>query len=149
MRDLADGMCLVLKMTNEVELRKILRSLTLRLLLSYPPTTLNVALFDPMRNGETFAGLRGIVDLAHENVLPEVVVSGAELGRRRLQSLRLRMAQHIGNYSDPLADGFFATSPPRPSSSTTSRTASTLRLSQSSPRSCRAGPSSGPSSFSP
>ncbi len=106
-RDLADGMCLVLKMTNEVELRKILRSLTLRLLLSYPPTTLNVALFDPMRNGETFAGLRGIVDLAHENVLPEVVVSGAELGRR-LQSLRLRMAQHIGNYSDPLADGFFA-----------------------------------------
>lgn len=106
-RDLAEGMRLVLKMTDEAQVRRILRTLTLRLLLAYPPTTLNVALFDPRRNGETFAGLRSIVDLAHENVLPDVVVSVKELSAR-LQSLRLRMAQHIGNYSDPLRDGFFA-----------------------------------------
>lgn len=105
--DLAEGLRLVLKMVDEEAIRMVLRSLTMRLLLAYPPTTLNVALFDPLRNGETFAGLRSIVDLPHENILPDVVVSAREL-TARLQSLRLRMAQHIGNYGDPLRDGFFA-----------------------------------------
>lgn len=106
--DLAEGLQIVFRPTrDDASMRQILRSLTLRLLLAYPPTTLNVALFDPRRNGETFAGLGAIVDLAHENVLPSIVVSADEIGAR-LESLRLRMAQHIANYGDPEEDGFFA-----------------------------------------
>lgn len=100
-RDLARGLRVIFKSTeaDAGTMHKILRSLTLRLLLAYPPTALNVALVDPMRNGETFSGMRQIVDLGHENVLPEIVVTQEGI-RDLLKSLVDRMAQHLGNYSD-------------------------------------------------
>lgn len=108
-RDLARGLRVIFKSTeaDAGTMHKILRSLTLRLLLAYPPTALNVALVDPMRNGKTFSGMRQIVDLGHENVLPEIVVTQEGI-RGLLKSLVDRMAQHLGNYSDPIRDAFFS-----------------------------------------
>lgn len=108
-RDLARGLRIVLKSTEASAdtTCAILRSLTLRLLLAYPPTALNVALIDPVRAGKTFSGLRRIVDTSHENILPEIAVTQESI-RSLLKSLVDRMTQHLGNHSDPIRDGFFS-----------------------------------------
>ena len=85
---------------------QLIRALTIRLLMSYPPMALNVTLIDPLKNGKTFSGLRRIVDLAHENILPEIVVDSPGISRA-LSNMRNVMTQHISQYRDPLKDGFF------------------------------------------
>lgn len=89
---------------------KLLRSLVVRLLMSFPPMALNVALIDPLRNGKTFSGIRSIVDQAHENILPEIVIDERGVSET-LSGIKSVMTQHIGEYQRPLEQGYFAKQP--------------------------------------
>lgn len=96
--NLENGMQILVRPTDSDDAfwdNECLRSLTLRLLMAYPPGKLQLTLIDSFKNGISFSGIPDIVDKHHESVISGGVLTEAEFIVQALRSLRSKM----GNYS--------------------------------------------------
>ena len=86
---------------------RCIRNLALRLLLSYPLTKLQLAMVDPQKNGQTFTGIPGLVDRAHESIINGGVKVEEKDIEELMSSLRARQQSYNENYGPTNREGYF------------------------------------------
>lgn len=106
--DLSQGFRLIMTSKRSRDyVDRFIRNLALKLLLSYPLTRVQLAMIDPQKNGQTFTGLPGLVDRAHESIINgSVRVSERDI-EELMSALLARQKGYNTSYGPGKRDEYF------------------------------------------